>query len=37
MDILSRVLNYESSIFEEYSSKRKDLIENSEKYEQILS
>jgi len=28
MDILSRVLNYESSIFEEYSSKRKDLIEN---------
>lgn len=28
MDILSRVLNYESSIFEEYSSKRKNLIEN---------
>ena len=28
MDILSKVLNYESSIFEEYSSKRKDLIKS---------
>ena len=28
MTILSKVLNYESSIFEEYSSKRKNLIEN---------
>ena len=28
MTILSKILNYESSIFEEYSSKRKNLIEN---------
>ena len=28
MDFLSKVLNYESSIFEEYSSKRKDFIKN---------
>lgn len=36
MDILSRVLNYESSIFEEYSSKRKDLIENIKNLKQPL-
>ena len=28
MDILSKILNYESLIFEEYSSKRKDLIKH---------
>lgn len=28
MTILSKILNYESSIFEEYSSKRKDLIDH---------
>jgi len=28
MTILSKILNYESSIFEEYSSKRKNLIDN---------
>ena len=37
MDILSRVLNYESSIFEEYSSKRKDLIENIKKQNKLDS
>jgi len=33
--ILSKILNYESSIFEEYSSKRKDLIEHIKTIENL--
>jgi hypothetical protein len=35
MTFLSKVLNYESLIFEEYSSKRKNLIENIKKIETL--